>query len=219
MLQRRSSGVVHRPASEAAKRLLDVGVCVLTLPCTLPLAAVLAVAVRLSGPGPVLHRAERVGRDGRPFVVLKFRTMRVAAGGPAVTRSGDGRITRVGRLLRATKLDELPQVVNVLRGEMSLVGPRPEDPRFVAAYTDEQRQVLSVRPGLASLAFLRFGHEQEWIERAQPVDAEAFYLAEVLPEKLDIELAYVRGWSVRGDLVILARTAGGLLGRPVGARS
>jgi lipopolysaccharide/colanic/teichoic acid biosynthesis glycosyltransferase len=135
-----------------------------------------------------------------------------------VTRAGDDRITPVGRLLRRSALDELPQLLNVLRGDMSLVGPRPEDPRFVAVYTDEQREVLSVRPGLASLAFLRFGHEQEWIERAGPDDTEAFYLAEVLPAKLEIELGYVRGRSVRGDLQILTGTVRGLLGRPAGAR-
>ncbi len=207
MLQRRT----HH-AGTTAKRVLDVTLCVASLPLTLPLGAVLALAVRLGGRGPVLHRADRVGRDGRPIVVLKFRTMRPGCCGPGVTRAGDDRITRVGRVLRATKLDELPQLLNVLRGDMSLVGPRPEDPRYVATYTAEQRQVLSVRPGVTSLAFLRFGHEQDLIERACPADTEAFYLTEILPAKLEIELGYVRGWSLREDLRILARTAGVLLG-------
>jgi lipopolysaccharide/colanic/teichoic acid biosynthesis glycosyltransferase len=192
------------------KRALDVVLCLASLPVTLPVAALVAVAVKVTSPGPVLYRATRVGRDMRPFALLKFRTMHVGAGGPGITRSGDSRITPVGRWLRASKLDELPQVLNVLRGEMSIVGPRPEDPRYVATYTHDQRQVLAVRPGMTSLAFLRFGHEQEFIERAQPADVEAFYLSEILPEKLDIELQYVRNWTVLGDVRILARTLTGL---------
>jgi lipopolysaccharide/colanic/teichoic acid biosynthesis glycosyltransferase len=206
MLQHRS----NRPPGAAVKRAIDVGLCLASLPFTVPLAAVIALAVRATGRGPVFYRANRVGRLGRPIVVLKFRTMRTGCAGPCVTRSGDARITAVGRFLRATKLDELPQIINVLRGDMSIVGPRPEDPRYVAAYTDEQRQVLSMRPGIASLAFLRFGHEQDLIERARPADTEAFYLSEILPEKLEIELGYVREWSLRGDLRIMARTVGGL---------
>ena len=200
----------------AGKRLLDVGLCIASLPVTLPLAAVIAVAVKLTSGGPVIYRACRVGRYGRPIVVLKFRTMRTASRGPRITRSGDDRITRVGRFLRASKLDELPQIVNVLRGDMSLVGPRPEDHEYVAKYSAEQRQVLSVRPGLTCLTFLRWGAEQALIEQAkaareQPFDVESFYVNEILPEKLDIELSYVREWSLRGDLRILAHTFGGLV--------
>jgi lipopolysaccharide/colanic/teichoic acid biosynthesis glycosyltransferase len=200
----------------AGKRLLDVGLCIASLPVTLPLAAAIAVAVKLTSRGPVIYRANRVGRYGRPIVVLKFRTMRTGSGGPLITRSGDDRITPVGRFLRASKLDELPQIVNVLRGDMSIVGPRPEDPRYVAAYSAEQRQVLSLRPGMTCLAFLRFGHEQALIERAkaareEPFDVESFYVSEILPEKLDIELSYLRDWSLRGDLRIIAHTFGGLI--------
>lgn len=200
----RRSGVV--------KRALDLVLCLLAAPVTLPLGAAIAVAVRLTSPGPVFYRAHRVGRDMRPLTVLKFRTMVQGSAGPAVTRAGDPRITPLGRVLRASKLDELPQLINVLRGEMSLVGPRPEDPRYVATYDAEQRQVLSVRPGVTSLAFLRFGDEQAFIERAGPADTEAFYVDRVLPEKLRIELGYVQQWTLRGDLRILARTVGGLLG-------
>jgi lipopolysaccharide/colanic/teichoic acid biosynthesis glycosyltransferase len=195
----------------AVKRLFDVGLCLASLPLTVPLGTAIAAVVKLTSPGPVLYQARRIGRYGRPIQVLKFRTMRVDRAGPSVTRSGDARITPAGRLLRASKLDELPQIINVLGGDMSIVGPRPEDPKYVAAYTDEQRQVLSVRPGITSLAFLRFGHEQELIERARPADAESFYVTEILPEKLEIELRYVRDWSVRGDLQILGRTFVGLL--------
>jgi lipopolysaccharide/colanic/teichoic acid biosynthesis glycosyltransferase len=199
-----------RRVSATAKRAIDIALCLCSLPITLPLAVVVAVVVKCTSSGPVLYQAHRVGLHGRPIVVLKFRTMRTDCNGPSVTRSGDDRITSVGRLLRASKLDELPQIVNVLRGDMSIVGPRPEDPKYVAGYSEEQRQVLSVRPGMTSLAFLRFGHEQDFIERAGPVDLETFYLTKVLPEKLDIELTYVREWSVRGDLRIIARTFAGL---------
>jgi lipopolysaccharide/colanic/teichoic acid biosynthesis glycosyltransferase len=145
-----------------------------------------------------------------PFEQLKFRTMTPGVAGPDVTASGDPRITPVGRYLRGSKLDELPQIVNVLRGDMSLVGPRPEVPRIVAVYTGPQRRVLTVRPGMACLAFLHFGHEQAFIERAKPVDVERFYLDEVLPAKLDIELRYVSEWTLLGDFRILARTFAGL---------
>ncbi|WP_433783389.1 sugar transferase [Actinomycetospora sp. CA-101289] len=189
------------------KRLLDVAICVLTLPVTLPVMAVVAVAVRATSRGPVLYRARRMGRGGTAFDLLKFRTMTHGSSGPGVTRAGDGRITPVGRWLRASKLDELPQLVNVLRGQMSIVGPRPEDPTYLHAYDGEHLEVLTVPPGMTSLALFRFGDEQSFIERAGPADVESFYLAEVLPVKLDIELGYVRNWTLRGDLGILARTA------------
>jgi lipopolysaccharide/colanic/teichoic acid biosynthesis glycosyltransferase len=126
--------------------------------------------------------------------------------GPRVTGRNDMRITDVGRWLRATKLNELPQLVNVIKGEMSLVGPRPEDPRYADHYSPRHRQVLAVRPGLTSLAFLRFGDEEAFIARAAPADVEAYYLQDLLPKKLDIELDYVSTWSVRQDLRILAGT-------------
>jgi len=188
------------------KRALDVVFCILALPFVLPVGLLIGALVKLTSHGPVLYRATRVGRDGKPFPLLKFRTMRTGAAGPGITRSGDDRITAVGKWLRATKLDELPQIVNVLRGEMSIVGPRPEDPRFVALYTPVQRTVLDVRPGMTSMAFLRFGHEQEFIERAAPVDVEAFYVETIMPEKLEIELQYLRDWSLGADMRILART-------------
>jgi lipopolysaccharide/colanic/teichoic acid biosynthesis glycosyltransferase len=143
--------------------------------------------------------------------MFKFATMVPGDDGPRLTRAGDRRITPIGRWLRMTKLNELPQLINVLKGDMSLVGPRPEDPRYTAFYSAEQREVLSVRPGMASLAFLRFGDEEAYIERAGPTDIEAYYLKELLPEKLDIELQYVRSWTMRGDFRILTRTVVGLL--------
>jgi len=190
---------------------LDLVLCIATLPLSVPLMAVIAVLVKLGGRGPVLYRARRVGRGGAEFNMLKFRTMAPGCGGLPVTSSGDPRVTRVGRWLRASKLDELPQIFNVIRGEMSLVGPRPEDPLYVASYTPEQRLVLSVRPGMANSAFLRFGHEQKYIERVAPDELDQFYRAELLPETLDLELGYVRGWTLAGDMRILLQTLAGLL--------
>jgi lipopolysaccharide/colanic/teichoic acid biosynthesis glycosyltransferase len=117
----------------------------------------------------------------------------------------------VGHLLRASKLNELPQILNIIKGDMSFVGPRPEDPRYTAHYSPDQRRVLTVRPGLTSRAFLQFGDEQAFIERAHPGDIEEFYVRELLPEKLDIELEYIDNWSLREDLRILAGTVKGLL--------
>jgi lipopolysaccharide/colanic/teichoic acid biosynthesis glycosyltransferase len=194
-------------AREGAKRAMDVTLCLVSLPIVLPLMAVLTLVVKFGGPGPVLYRAPRVGRDMVPFELLKFRTMRVGSIGPGITAAGDPRITPIGTWLRASKLDEVPQIINVLRGDMSVVGPRPEDPRFVAVYTETQRDVLTVRPGMTSLAFLYFGHEQAFLGCLNPADIESFYLSDVLPAKLDIELRYVRERTLRGDLEILARTS------------
>lgn len=189
---------------QRVKRLLDILLCVVTLPLTLPLMALIGVAVKVSSPGPVLYRALRVGRGLEPFHALKFRTMTPNSAGPSVTRSGDPRITPVGRWLRSSKLDELPQIINVIVGDMSLVGPRPEDPGYVDSYSPAQQRVLSIRPGIVSLAFLRFGHEQDFIERFGAHDTDRFYRTQVLPEKLNIELYYVGSWTLLGDLRILA---------------
>jgi lipopolysaccharide/colanic/teichoic acid biosynthesis glycosyltransferase len=195
---------------QRGKRTMDLLLCVLALPLVLsvclPVAIVLAVGQR-----QVLYRAQRVGRNGRPFTMLKFATMRPGDAGPRVTRERDPRITPIGRWLRATKLNELPQVFNVIKGDMSIVGPRPEDPRYVAFFTTEQTEVLQVRPGLVSPAYLVFGDEQTFIECADPADIEAYYVRELLPEKLRIELQYLQAWSIAGDLRIIARTAARLI--------
>ena len=193
--------------SQRVKRVLDVVFCLLAVPLLVPVVALLVVAVKLDSRGPAFFAGNRIGRDGHPFRIVKLRSMATGRSGPAITRAGDRRITRVGRLLRATKLDELPQVLNVLRGEMSIVGPRPEDPRYVAVYTPAQREVLRVRPGMTSSALMRFGNEQAYIERAAPADLDRFYVEELMPQKLSIELAYLRDWTLRKDLAIIARTA------------
>jgi lipopolysaccharide/colanic/teichoic acid biosynthesis glycosyltransferase len=194
------------------KRALDVAVSAVLLSVLSPLLALLAVLVRLTSPGPALHRARRVGRGGHEFTMYKLRTMRrdAASTGPGITGRGDARITSLGRALRRTRLDELPQLWNVLRGDMSLVGPRPEDPRFVARYTPEQRTVLSVRPGITGPAQLAYRDE----ERLLPAEAtEDAYARDVLPAKLAIDLAYVRRPSLLRDLAVLARTLAGVVRR------
>ncbi len=204
------SGVVARPAASWAKRALDVLLCLGAAVVLLPLLALIAVALKVST-GEVIYRAPRIGLGGRPFTMFKFSTMAPGDGGPRITREGDPRITPIGRFLRASKLNELPQIFNVIKGDMSVVGPRPEDPLYTARYSDRQRLVLGARPGMTSLAYLRFGDEQAFIERAGPNDIEAFYVQELLPEKLAIELDYIRTWSLVQDVQIIARTVRELL--------
>jgi lipopolysaccharide/colanic/teichoic acid biosynthesis glycosyltransferase len=175
-----------------------------------PLILVLALLVRLTSPGPVFFRQQRVGKGGRLFWIIKFRTMRVNNGGPQVTRGADPRITPVGNWLRHWKLDELPQLWNVAKGDMALVGPRPEVPRYVAHYTPEQRETLSVPPGLTGLSQLRCRNEEELLRDAK--DPEALYLSKVMPEKLAIDLEYVRHRGAWVDFCLLVRTLRHLLG-------
>jgi lipopolysaccharide/colanic/teichoic acid biosynthesis glycosyltransferase len=189
-----------------ARRAAGVALCGFALLLFLPLMLVAALAVLVTDGRPVLYRAERVGRGGRSFQVVKFRTMAVGAPGPAVTGGADPRITSAGRVLRRTKLDELPQLVNVLRGDMDLVGPRPEDPRFVALYNPQQRAVLEVRPGITSPAAVRYRHEESLLAAAGD-RCDDVYVAEIMPAKLAIDLEYVRHPSLATDLAVLWRTA------------
>ena len=187
------------------KRAFDLLAAVLGLLLLSPLLLVIALVVRLGPPGPVLYRATRVGRYGALFKALKFRTMVMNADqlGPGITGASDTRITPAGKVLRKWKLDELPQLFNVLRGEMSLVGPRPEDPRYVALYTPEQREVLNVRPGITSLASIRYRSEESLLTGD---DWERHYIEHVMPEKLAIDLEYVRKANVGQDIRIILGT-------------
>ena len=187
------------------KRALDLAVAVPLLVILSPLLVALAAAVRLTSRGPAFHRATRVGRDGRPFTMLKLRTMR-AGPGAAITTRDDPRMTTLGRALRRARLDELPQLFNVVRGEMSIVGPRPEDPRFVALYSEEQRAVLALRPGITGAAQLVFRDEAALLD---PADPDGSYIRAVLPRKLAIDLEYARGRSLAGDLRIMGMTLRG----------
>lgn len=178
----------------------------LALAALSPVLGAIAAAIRLDSPGPILFRATRSGRGGRPFTMYKFRSMvvRPAEHGPKITTHADRRITRVGQILRPTRLDELPNLWNVLRGDMSLVGPRPEDPHYVELYSDDDRAVLSARPGVTSLASLLYRDE----ERLLVGDGwERVYVEQVMPAKLAIDRAYVERQSLWLDLKILVATA------------
>lgn len=185
-------------------RLFDILVSALGLLVLSPFLIAIAIAVRVTSRGPVIYRAKRVGRDGRLFDLYKFRSMVVSEGGPGITRSGDPRVTPLGRVLRGYKLDELPQLVNVFRGEMSLVGPRPEDPKYTAMYDEEQRKVLAVRPGITSAASLKYRDEESHLVGA---DWEEQYVKRIMPEKLSLDLEYLRRRTFFSDLGLILQTA------------
>jgi lipopolysaccharide/colanic/teichoic acid biosynthesis glycosyltransferase len=195
------------------KRFLDIIFSALALILALPFLALIAAAVKLSSPGPVLFRQKRVGRDGAEFQILKFRSMcaNAEANGPQITGAGDKRVTRVGSLLRHTKLDELPQFWNVLRGDMSLVGPRPEVPKYVVLYSNKQREVLSIRPGLTDFATVAYRHEAELLGRQ--TDPEQFYVNELMGRKLALNLRYVSEMGFLIDVHLLYLTVMAVLGR------
>ena len=189
-----------------AKRALDILVSAAALFLLSPLLLLIALAVKLDSPGPVFYRQERVGRNGVPFRIFKYRTMVTDADkrGPAITVGRDSRITRVGGFLRGTKLDELAQLLNVLSGTMSFVGPRPEVPKYVALYTPYQRQVLLVRPGITDYASIAYRRESELLGQAE--DPEALYIREIMPAKLELNLKYLREISPLTDLRLILRT-------------
>lgn len=186
------------------KRGIDVGGAVVGLILLAPIALAIALLIKADSPGPVFFRQVRVGRRGSPFRIWKFRTMRDSMSGPGVTASGDARVTRVGRHLRHLKLDELPQLLNVLVGEMSLVGPRPELPEFVNVYSDRERAVLELRPGITDPASLHFRNEEELLG-AVP-DPIQYYRAELVPRKAEINLAYRDRATVFSDVGIVLQT-------------
>ena len=197
-----------------AKRLFDLVVAGVAVVLLAPLLAAIALAIKLDSAGPVFFRQERVGRHGVPFRIHKFRTMRhdPARPGAQITVGDDPRITRVGAFLRRSKLDELAQLIDVLQGTMSLVGPRPEVPHYVALYEPAVREkVLSVRPGITDLASLEFRNESEILARA--ADPQREYVDVVMPRKLAHVLRYVDEASVWTDVRILARTLAVLVGR------
>lgn len=205
-----------------SKRLFDLAFAALALMLLCPLLLAVGLWVRLDSPGPVLFRQQRVGRGGRLFGIYKFRTMHTGAEsvGPKITVGQDARITRAGAWLRRSKVDELPQFLNVLRGHMSVVGPRPEVPRYVALYpADVHDTVLSVRPGITDLASIVFRHESELL--GQSSDPERTYTEQILPLKLHYASQYVRTRSLWLDLKIIVQTALVVLGcgKPESLRS
>ncbi|MEE8599874.1 sugar transferase [Euzebya tangerina] len=191
------------------KRLFDLLVGIPALAVAAVPMLVVAALVRLLDGSPVLFRQQRVGRHGRDFTILKFRTMRTGQPGAEVTVGGDVRITRLGAVLRRFKLDELPQLWNVVRGDMSLVGPRPEVRRYVELFPEAFAPVLTVRPGITDPASLAFRHEAELLAASE--DGEQTYREVVLPRKLALSTAYVREASWTGDLRIIGETLRSLL--------
>ena len=188
-----------------ASRLFNIVLSIIGLLLLSPVLAILALAIKLQDGGPILYRGRRVGRDGKEFLVLKFRSMKVGAdkSGPALTTRSDERVTTVGRLLRRFKLDELPQLWNVLVGEMNLVGPRPEDPRYIGLYNIEQQRILQVPPGVTSPASLCFKDESDLLSGE---DWEHKYTEEILPRKIEMDLKYFDHNTIWTDVSIILRT-------------
>lgn len=201
---RAAMGSGRRPlmprAERVAKRGLDALGAIVGLAVLSPMLVVIALLIVIDSPGPVFFRAERVGFRGRPLRMLKFRKMRVDSAGPLLTVRNDARLTRVGRVLARTRLDELPQLWHVLRGEMSLVGPRPEDPRFVACHLPEYREILAVRPGLTGWTQLAFADEASILAPNDPV---GHYVDSILPQKVALDLRYARHARLSSDARIL----------------
>jgi lipopolysaccharide/colanic/teichoic acid biosynthesis glycosyltransferase len=193
------------PASRtaAAKRACDVFVALVALMVLLPLFVLIALAVVIDSPGSVFYHAERTGFRGRPLRMLKFRKMRDGATGAALTLVGDERLTRVGAWLARTKLDELPQLWHVVRGEMSLVGPRPETPAYIARHRADYDVILAVRPGITGFTQLAFARESSILDR---VDPELHYMSGLLPQKVALDRLYAEHVSLRTDLQIVGAT-------------
>ncbi|MGH7546730.1 MAG: sugar transferase [Gemmatimonadales bacterium] len=194
------------------KRFFDVVVAAVGLVLLSPLLLAIAAVIKAYDGGPVFYRGERVGLEGMPFQILKFRTMVPNAdpAGASSTSQDDPRITSVGRFLRAYKLDELPQLFNVFRGDMSLVGPRPQVAWAVALYSTEERELLSVRPGMTDYASIRFSNEGEILKGSSDPDRD--YLARIAPEKIRLGLLYARHHSLRADIRIILATLVSLVG-------
>ena len=203
--------LAERRVQCAAKRVLDFIVSAAALAVLWPLLAVIAFAVKIDSPGPVFYRQERVGRNGKPFRIFKFRSMVSDADkkGLAITVGRDSRITRVGAVLRKTKLDELAQLLNVLTGQMSFVGPRPEVPRYTALYTPYQRQVLLVRPGITDYASIAYRNENNMLSGA--ADPEKMYIEEIMPAKIELNMKYLHEISPLTDLKLILRTIGAVI--------
>jgi lipopolysaccharide/colanic/teichoic acid biosynthesis glycosyltransferase len=201
--------------SPVIKRAFDAAMATAGFPVLLPLFAILALAIRIDSTGPVFYRGVRVGRFGKLFRIFKFRTMVHNADkiGASSTPEGDARVTRLGRFLRKHKLDELPQLLNVLKGEMSLVGPRPQVLWVVELYTSDEKTVLGVRPGITDPASLRFRDEGAILRGSANPDQE--YLEKIHPEKMRLSLEYIQKQSFWLDCQILANTLAAVWFRPL----
>jgi lipopolysaccharide/colanic/teichoic acid biosynthesis glycosyltransferase len=192
-----------RSVAEPWARAFDVVILAILSPLIVIAGVAIAVAIYVDSPGHVIFRSVRVGRGGRRFEMFKFRKMHAGAGGHPLTQADDERFTPIGRFLAATRLDELPQVWNVIRGEMRLVGPRPEIDCFVDQFADEYAEILSVTPGITGVAQLRFLDEKALLHGHDPATA---YRDRVLPHKIEVDIDYVRTRSFAYDVAILGRT-------------
>lgn len=187
------------------KRFIDISVSFFGIILTSPLFLLIAIAIKLDSPGPIFYKANRVGKNGKHFKLFKFRSMIANADkvGPPITTKEDARISRTGKFLRDSKIDELPQLINVLLGDMSLVGPRPECPRYVALYSPEQKKVLSVRPGITGAASIAYRNEEKLLSGD---DWETIYREQIMPAKLNRELDYLDRASIITDLKLIMQT-------------
>lgn len=187
------------------KRIIDLIISFFGLIVLSPLLLILVIAIKLESPGPVFYRGVRVGRNGKPFRIFKFRSMVENADklGADSTSANDMRVTRVGHFIRKFKLDEFSQIINVLLGDMSLVGPRPEVQKFVDMYTEEEKQILTVRPGITDWASIKFHNEGEIIEASGIREADEAYALLIRPEKLRLQLEYVKNNNIWIDLKII----------------
>lgn len=204
---------VYTWSRSAGKRVFDLVFAGFCLLLTWPLMLLAALLIKCTSPGPVFFRQRRSGQDGKTFELLKFRSMTHGRreAGPGVTRQGDPRIFPAGRWLRKWKVDELPQFINVIRGEMSMVGPRPDLPEYMDLLSHDQREVLLLRPGITGAATVKFRNEEELLAQVPDDELQQFYVYRVLPEKVQIEMAYARQASFSGDLKILLSTVATIL--------
>jgi lipopolysaccharide/colanic/teichoic acid biosynthesis glycosyltransferase len=195
------------------KRTFDIIVSFLGLLVLTPLLLLLAVVIKLDSPGPIFFRQERIGRGFRPFFIFKFRTMvqNLSDQGRLITVGDDPRITRVGRFLRKSKFDELPQLINVLKGDMSLVGPRPEVRRYVELFRKDYEQILKIRPGITDLASLKYHDEAVLLKRFENPEVE--YCSRILPDKISLSKEYVKKSSFIFDLALIVKTLPKIFGR------
>ena len=200
------------PSTIVMKRGFDIVASMIGVICFLPLLLLLAILIKLDSTGPVFFKQERIGKGFRPFLIYKFRTMvkDAPALGSPITFGNDSRITRAGRILRKVKLDELPQLLNVLKGEMSLVGPRPEVPRYVEAFHRDYEHILKVRPGLTDLASLKYSDEAAILGQSENPEGE--YVGRLLPDKIQLAKEYIRRSSFLFDMRLIVETAIKLFG-------
>lgn len=187
------------------KRCFDLFFSILGVLILLPLIIVVSILIKFTSKGAVLFKQVRVTKDGKLFKIYKFRTMREnSEGNKQITVGNDSRITSIGHILRKTKLDELPQLFNVIKGEMSLVGPRPEVPRYVELYTEEQRKILSVPAGITDYASIYFSNESELLGKAE--DPEKYYIEKIMPHKIDLNMKYINNMGILTDIKIIMLT-------------